>query len=260
MPNGAWLPTEAGLRSCVPPGKKVKEDLDGSRSPPFTHFTPFTPSLGAEGSNKIPRLSPILDEVAIGNRLDKQLSKLTPKSHSKSGDTQLTTLKTCEDYAKRLQAREDLLCAKNDKKLEEQAKVQAAERQQNKAVSDAFMMRQMTLAQELHLATMNFSAQCNSRSLTPQSESVPVGPLSPDAIVQRVDSSLTIALLAMASSVCNEEMLEGVIERIEGLGNQMIVRLAASQRAQGPRASRERRIVPPRVPRSSWQRWFGVLT
>jgi len=28
--------------------------------------------------------------------------------------------------------------------------------------------------------------------------------------------------------VCNEEMLEGVIERIEGLGNQMIVRLAVN--------------------------------
>ena len=51
-------------------------------------------------------------------------------------------------------------------------------------------------------------------------------PLSPDAIVQRVDSSLTIERLA--SSVCNEEMLEGVIERIEGLGNQMIVRLAVN--------------------------------
>ena len=192
------------------PGKRLKRIWTvHAASDPFTHFAPFTPSLALvhEGSNQNPRLSPILDEVA-GNRLvgilDKQLSKLTPKSQSKSGDTQLTTLKTCEDYTKRLQAREDLLCAKNDKKLEEQAKVQAAERQQNKAVSDAFMMRQMTLAQELHLATMNFSAQCNSRSLTPQAESVSVGPLSPDAIVQRVDSSLTIALLA--SSVCNEEI------------------------------------------------------
>ena len=98
------------------------------------------------------------------------------------------------------------------------------------------MMRQMTLSQELHLATMNFSAQCNSRSLTPQSESVPVGPLSPDAIVQRVDSSLTTAVLA--SSVCNEEMLEGVIERIEGLGNQMIVRRYSWQSTRSRPASK----------------------
>ena len=56
--------------------------------------------------------------------------------------------------------------------------------------------------------------------------------LTPHAIVQQVDGSLTIALLA--SSQCSEEDRAGVVSQVKGLGNRIIVKKALEELMGNP--------------------------
>jgi len=133
----------------------------------------------------------------------------------------------CEAYATRRLQREDAV--RKEHQLDTASWI--AERQRNKAVADSLALQQMQMGEKLQLATLPAlrqvaTAASGGAAATVDTATATAG-LSPDAIVQLVDSSLTIALLA--SSECSKEELAEVIDSVKGIGHKIAVRAAVKK-------------------------------
>jgi len=143
-----------------------------------------------------------------------------------------------EAYTGRTRDHEDAIRKDAQEREDKVVQELRRERQLAKAISDQVARQQAASAERLHMATLNTMIQMTAMASRPAGTSAAaegkttVGSLTPDAIVQQVDGSLTIALLA--SSQCSEEDRAGVVSQVKGLGNRIIVKKALEELMGNP--------------------------